>query len=140
MKLLPPHAVRDGASLSNDFAAIMQKLGTTGDYPYVGGYLAKISSGTGYTSAWAELRVGYTIFVPLKPTLWSMKVAGADIAIRNGEILQVPAMDERQTLKQPHEPGAGSASTTQSPYMGQLLKTGLFSLFSAPLVPFATFH
>ena len=34
-----------------------------------------------------------------------MKVAGADIAIRNGEILQVPAMDERQTLKQPHEPG-----------------------------------
>ena len=105
LKLLPLHAVRDGASLSNDFAAIMQKLGTTGDYPYVGGYLAKISSGTGYTSAWAELRVGYTIFVPLKPTLWSMKVAGADIAIRNGEILQVPAMDERQTLKQPHEPG-----------------------------------
>ena len=83
----------------------MQKLGTTGDYPYVGGYLAKISSGTGHTSAWAELRVGYTIIVPLKPTLWSMKVAGADIAIRNGEILQVPAMDERQTLKQPHEPG-----------------------------------
>ena len=37
-------------------------------------------------------------------------------------------------------PAAGSASTTQSPYMGQLLKTGLFSLFSAPLVPFATFH
>ena len=36
--------------------------------------------------------------------------------------------------------GAGSASTTQSPYMGQLLKTGLFSLFSALLVPFATFH
>ena len=35
---------------------------------------------------------------------------------------------------------AGSASTTQSPYMGQLLKTGLFSLFSAHLVPFATFH
>ena len=35
---------------------------------------------------------------------------------------------------------AGSASTTQSPYMGQLLKTGLFSLFSALLVPFATFH
>ena len=94
-----------GASLSDDFAAIMQKLGTTGDYPYVGGYSAKISSGTGYTSAWAELRVGYTIFVPLKPTLWSMKVAGADIAIRNGEILQVPAMDERQTLKHPHEPG-----------------------------------
>ena len=38
------------------------------------------------------------------------------------------------------EPVAGSASTTQSPYMGQLLKTGLFSLFSALLVPFATFH
>ena len=54
LKLLPLHAVRDGASLSNDFAAIMQKLGTTGDYPYVGGYLAKISSGTGYTSAWAD--------------------------------------------------------------------------------------
>ena len=35
---------------------------------------------------------------------------------------------------------AGSASTTQSPYIGQLLKTGLFSLFSALLVPFATFH
>ena len=35
---------------------------------------------------------------------------------------------------------AGSASTTQSPYMGQLLKTGLLSLFSALLVPFATFH
>ena len=35
---------------------------------------------------------------------------------------------------------AGSASTTQSPYMGQLRKTGLFSLFSALLVPFATFH
>ena len=35
---------------------------------------------------------------------------------------------------------AGSASTTQSPYMGQLLKTGLFSLFSALLVPFATLH
>ena len=26
-------------------------------------------------------------------------------ALMNGEILQVPAMDERQTLKQPHEPG-----------------------------------
>ena len=35
---------------------------------------------------------------------------------------------------------AGSARTTQSPYMGQLLKTGLFSLFSALLVPLATFH
>ena len=101
LKLLPLHAVRDGASLSNDFAAIMQKLGTTGDYPYVGGYLAKISSGTGYTSAWAELRVGYTIFVPLKPTLWSMKVAGADIAIRNGEILQVPANQQTIAAQQP---------------------------------------
>ena len=35
---------------------------------------------------------------------------------------------------------AGSASTTQTPYMGQLLKTGFSSLFSALLVPFATFH
>ena len=50
-----------------------------------------------------------------------------------------PATQQLATILKQTEV-AGSASTTQSPYMGQLLKTGLFSLFSAPLVPFATFH
>ena len=51
----------------------------------------------------------------------------------------VPASGHHGFVKWGHD-AAGSASTTQSPYMGQLLKTGLFSLYSALLVPFATFH
>ena len=57
-----------------------------------------------------------------------------------GESSEALAKEAFQRMDVQLDLSAGSASTTQSPYMGQLLKTGFFSLFSALLVPFATFH